>query len=201
MDDTNNIDNIRRIKEYVKRKKKESLILCLLLTIFCFANIILNMDLYKKVVFNSYSQINTLEDLKTDDKYVAVDLTKAKKENYLLEINEEKAQMYTLNLDGTNVLVVTTNNTIATDKVIVEKYDNESLTNDIRLKFSQKEYSDVTFSNLNVTKDKNVELAKIYTLFGFFILGLLLAIKNLIQVINPTKTHMYKKLYKSEYIK
>ena len=197
MDNTNNVDTIKKLKEYVKRKKKESLILCLLLTIFCFANIICNIDLYKKVVFNSYNAITSVEDLKKDDKFMTVDLTKAKKENYLIEINNEKAYIYTLNLNGTNVLVLINNNTLVTDKVVVEKYDNESLTGDIRLKFYEKEYHETTFSNINYVKDRNVELAKIYTLSAFFLLGLLFAIKNLIQVLNPTKTHMYKKLYKS----
>ena len=199
MNNENNLDNIRNIKEMVTRKKREGLILWLLITIFCFANIIINIDVYKNVVFNSYKQISSLEDIKKDDKFMTIDLTKAKKENYLLELNNDKANIYTLNLNGTNVLVVTTNNTIATDKVIVEKYDNESLTNDIRLKFPEKKYDGTTFSNINCNKDINIELGKIYTLFGFFILGLIFAIKNLIQMINPTKTKMYKKLYKKLY--
>lgn len=188
------MDNINSIKEYVKRKKKESFILWLLLTIFCFTNIIINIDLYKKVIFNSYDNLIKLEDLKKEYKYITVDLTKAKKENYLIEIDNKKAHIYTLNIEGENVLVVINDNTLVTDKVLVEKYDDDSLSNDIRLKFPNKEYQDITLSNINYNKDRKVDTYKFYTLLAFFILGLLFAIKNFIQVLRPTKCKMYKKL-------
>ena len=184
------------IKEMIVREKRYNVILYLILLMLCIFNIILNVDTYKKVLYDSYDKINKLEDINQNHRFMTFDLTNAKKENYIIDFNNEKLNIYTLNIDNQNILILLKNNTLITDKVTLQKFNNENIIKNIKLKFKDKNYYDVVFSNINYNFDRKIELYKIYILSFFIVISLILLVKNLIQMINPTNTSLYKRKIK-----
>ena len=191
------------IIDIVKRKKIEGLVCSVIIAIFCFINIILNMDVYKKVIFNEYSTINSIEDLNkaymNKERFLLINLKDANLEYYQLKSNNITANIYTLKLDDKNVLVTLKENTLITDKTEVEIAMDDQIIEDLKTKFDTKNYYNISLSNINYHRDKKVFLYKIYILFGLLFISLLSSIINTIFMLIPTKTLTYRKYIKKYY--
>ena len=187
------------IRQLTKRRIKENIFLSLLLLFFCITNIVVNINIYKKVLFGEYTMINSYSDLQkayeSQDKYLTVNLSKANLEHYKLE---NIANIYTLKLEN-NVLVFLKENTLLTDKVNVEIINNDSTVNDVLVKLNRNNYSDIVLSNINFNKDINFEKYKIYALAILCIISLLSVLINIIKNIKPEKTRYYKKIMRKYY--
>ena len=104
----------------VIKKKKESLMLSIVMIILCIISLIFFSSDYLKVLNNEYVNINnskSLDDaIKNKERYVSADLRKAKLEVYSLENkNKKKLNLYTLDFDNKKVMIFLRDNTIITD--------------------------------------------------------------------------------------
>lgn len=194
---------MKDIIDIVKRKKIEGLVCSVIIAIFCFTNILLNMDIYKKVIFNEYSTINSIEDLNkayiNKERFLLVNLKNADLEYYQLKSDNITANIYTLKLDDKNVLVTLKENTLITDKTEVEIALEDSTVEDLKTKFDTNNYYDISLSNINYNKDRKVYLYKIYILFVLLFISMISSIFNAIFTMIPNKTLTYQKYMKKYY--
>ena len=191
------------IKGLVKVKKQENIILSFILIFVCIINIVLNYNVYYKVITNNYLQINSFTELKNavrnKERFVSVDLRESQLEKYSLNNKKNTIDIYTLTIDNKNILVLLDTNTMITDKVNLEIIDSIAITDTIKDKLN-KDYYDKILSNTNYILNRNIELIKLYVVVLIFIISLINIIVNIIGLINPTKTHLYKKYNKKLYI-
>ena len=191
------------IKGLVKVKKQENIILSFILIFVCIINIVLNYNVYYKVITNNYLQINSFTELKNavrnKERFVSVDLRESQLEKYSLNNKKNTIDIYTLTIDNKNILVLLDTNTMITDKVNLEIIDSIDITDTIKDKLN-KDYYDKILSNTNYILNRNIELIKLYVVVLIFIISLINIIVNIIGLINPTKTHLYKKYNKKLYI-
>ena len=189
----------------VIKKKKESLILSVVMIILCIISLIFFSSDYLKVLNNEYVNINnskSLEDaIKNKERYVRADLRKAKLEVYSLENkNKKKLNLYTLDFDNKKVMIFLRDNTIITDKVYlnIESFDGNKKS--IKELLNSSDYYNVILSNENFTLNRNIDLTKMYVIYILIILSIVTIILDIYYINNPKKTNTYKKYMKKLYI-
>ena len=189
----------------VIKKKKESLMLSIVMIILCIISLIFFSSDYLKVLNNEYVNINNsklLEDaIKNKERYVSADLRDAKLETYSLENkNKKKLNLYTLDFDNKKVMIFLRDNTIITDKVYlnIESFDGNKKS--IKELLNNSDYYDVILSNENFILNRNIDLTKMYVIYILIILSIVTIILDIYYINNPKKTNTYKKYMKKLYI-
>lgn len=189
----------------VIKKKKESLILSIVMIILCIISLIFFSSDYLKVLNNEYVNINnskSLEDaIKNKERYVRADLRKAKLEVYSLENkNKKKLNLYTLDFDNKKVMIFLRDNTIITDKVYlnIESFDGNKKS--IKELLNNSDYYDAILSNENFILNRDIDLTKMYVIYILIILSIVTIILDIYYINNPKKTNTYKKYMKKLYI-
>lgn len=189
----------------VIKKKKESLILSVVMIILCIISLIFFSSDYLKVLNNEYVNINnskSLEDaIKNKERYVRSDLRKAKLEVYSLENkNKKKLNLYTLDFDNKKVMIFLRDNTIITDKVYlnIESFDGNKKS--IKELLNNSDYYDAILSNENFILNRDIDLTKMYVIYILIILSIVTIILDIYYINNPKKTNTYKKYMKKLYI-
>lgn len=189
----------------VIKKKKESLILSVVMIILCIISLIFFSSDYLKVLNNEYVNINnskSLEDaIKNKERYVSADLREAKLEVYSLENkNEKKFNLYTLDFDNKKVMIFLRDNTIITDKVYlnIESFDGNKKS--IKELLNNSDYYDAILSNENFILNRDIDLTKMYVIYILIILSIVTIILDIYYINNPKKTNTYKKYMKKLYI-
>lgn len=189
----------------VIKKKKESLMLSIVMIILCIISLIFFSSDYLKVLNNEYVNINnskSLEDaIKNKERYVSADLREATLEVYSLENkNEKKLNLYTLDFDNKKVMIFLRDNTIITDKVYlnIESFDGNKKS--IKELLNNSDYYDAILSNENFTLNRNIDLTKMYVIYILIILSIVTIILDIYYINNPKKTNTYKKYMKKLYI-
>lgn len=189
----------------VIKKKKESLMLSIVMIILCIISLIFFSSDYLKVLNNEYVNINNSKSLenaiKNKERYVRADLRKAKLEVYSLENkNEKKLNLYTLDFDNKKVMIFLRDNTIITDKVYlnIESFDGNKKS--IKELLNNSDYYDAILSNENFTLNRDIDLTKMYVIYILIILSIVTIILDIYYINNPKKTNTYKKYMKKLYI-
>ena len=189
----------------VIKKKKESLMLSIVMIILCIISLIFFSSDYLKVLNNEYVNINnskSLEDaIKNNERYVSVDLRDAKLETYSLENKKGKRlNLYTLDFDNKKVLIFLRDNTIITDKVYlnIESFDGNKKS--IKDLLNNSDYFDAILSNENFTLNRDIDLTKMYVIYILIILSIVTIMLDIYYINNPKKTNTYKKYMKKLYI-
>lgn len=189
----------------VIKKKKESLILSIVMIILCIISLIFFSSDYLKVLNNEYVNINNSKSLenaiKNKERYVRADLRKAKLEVYSLENkNEKKLNLYTLDFDNKKVMIFLRDNTIITDKVYlnIESFDGNKKS--IKELLNNSDYYDAILSNENFILNRDIDLTKMYVIYILIILSIVTIILDIYYINNPKKTNTYKKYMKKLYI-
>lgn len=189
----------------VIKKKKESLILSVVMIILCIISLIFFSSDYLKVLNNEYVNINnskSLEDaIKNKERYVRADLRKAKLEVYSLENKKGKRlNLYTLDFDNKKVMIFLRDNTIITNKVYlnIESFDGNKKS--IKDLLNNSDYYDAILSNENFTLNRDIDLTKMYVIYILIILSIVTIILDIYYINNPKKTNTYKKYMKKLYI-
>ena len=189
----------------VIKKKKESLMLSIVMIILCIISLIFFSSDYLKVLNNEYVNINnskSLEDaIKNKERYVSADLREAKLEVYSLENkNEKKLNLYTLDFDNKKVMIFLRDNTIITDKVYlnIESFDGNKKS--IKELLNNSDYYDAILSNENFILNRDIDLTKMYVIYILIILSIVTIILDIYYINNPKKTNTYKKYMKKLYI-
>lgn len=189
----------------VIKKKKESLILSIVMIILCIISLIFFSSDYLKVLNNEYVNINnskSLDDaIKNKERYVSADLREAKLEVYSLENkNKKKLNLYTLDFDNKKVMIFLRDNTIITDKVYlnIESFDGNKKS--IKELLNNSDYYDAILSNENFILNRDIDLTKMYVIYILIILSIVTIILDIYYINNPKKTNTYKKYMKKLYI-
>lgn len=189
----------------VIKKKKESLMLSIVMIILCIISLIFFSSDYLKVLNNEYVNVNnskSLDDaIKNKERYVSVDLRKAKLEVYSLENkNKKKLNLYTLDFDNKKVMIFLRDNTIITDKVYlnIESFDGNKKS--IKELLNNSDYYDAILSNENFILNRDIDLTKMYVIYILIILSIVTIILDIYYINNPKKTNTYKKYMKKLYI-
>ena len=189
----------------VIKKKKESLMLSIVMIILCIISLIFFSSDYLKVLNNEYVNINnskSLDDtIKNKERYVSADLRKAKLEVYSLENkNKKKLNLYTLDFDNKKVMIFLRDNTIITDKVYlnIESFDGNKKS--IKELLNNSDYYDAILSNENFILNRDIDLTKMYVIYILIILSIVTIILDIYYINNPKKTNTYKKYMKKLYI-
>lgn len=189
----------------VIKKKKESLILSVVMIILCIISLIFFSSDYLKVLNNEYVNINnskSLDDaIKNKERYVSVDLRKAKLEVYSLENkNKKKLNLYTLDFDNKKVMIFLRDNTIITDKVYLNIESPDGNKKSIKELLNDSDYYDAILSNENFILNRDIDLTKMYVIYILIILSIVTIILDIYYINNPKKTNTYKKYMKKLYI-
>ena len=189
----------------VIKKKKESLILSVVMIILCIISLIFFSSDYLKVLNNEYVNINnskSLEDaIKNKERYVSADLRDAKLETYSLENKKGKRlNLYTLDFDNKKVMIFLRDNTIITYKVYlnIESFDGNKKS--IKELLNNSDYYDAILSNENFILNRDIDLTKMYVIYILIILSIVTIILDIYYINNPKKTNTYKKYMKKLYI-
>ena len=189
----------------VIKKKKESLMLSIVMIILCIISLIFFSSDYLKVLNNEYVNINnskSLDDtIKNKERYVSADLRKAKLEVYSLENkNKKKLNLYTLDFDNKKIMIFLRDNTIITDKVYlnIESFDGNKKS--IKELLNNSDYYDAILSNENFILNRDIDLTKMYVIYILIILSIVTIILDIYYINNPKKTNTYKKYMKKLYI-
>lgn len=189
----------------VIKKKKESLMLSIVMIILCIISLIFFSSDYLKVLNNEYVNVNnskSLDDaIKNKERYVSADLRKSKLEVYSLENkNKKKLNLYTLDFDNKKVMIFLRDNTIITDKVYlnIESFDGNRKS--IKELLNNSDYYDAILSNENFILNRDIDLTKMYVIYILIILSIVTIILDIYYINNPKKTNTYKKYMKKLYI-
>lgn len=189
----------------VIKKKKESLMLSIVMIILCIISLIFFSSDYLKVLNNEYVNINnskSLEDaIKNNERYVSADLREAKLEVYSLENKKGKRlNLYTLDFDNKKVLIFLRDNTIITNKVYLNIESLDGNKKSIKDLLNNSDYYDAILSNENFTLNRDIDLTKMYVIYILIILSIVTIILDIYYINNPKKTNTYKKYMKKLYI-
>ena len=189
----------------VIKKKKESLMLSIVMIILCIISLIFFSSDYLKVLNNEYVNVNnskSLDDaIKNKERYVSAGLRKSKLEVYSLENkNKKKLNLYTLDFDNKKVMIFLRDNTIITDKVYlnIESFDGNKKS--IKELLNNSDYYDAILSNENFILNRDIDLTKMYVIYILIILSIVTIILDIYYINNPKKTNTYKKYMKKLYI-
>ena len=193
------------MKEYIeisRRGKMENIVLKFVIILFCLLTTILNSKLYM-CIFKGTNIINDRNSLlvlsNSNERFVTLDLTNAKLMKYQIISNEDdKINIYSLNIEGEDILVVLTENTALTNKVTLRQLDFDSNMKDIKEKLeyntNNKYFSNKYYSNINYMTDKKVISFKFYiTIILLLLCGLTMPI-DIYFYLKPEKTRCFKKL-------
>ena len=135
----------------------------------------------------------------SNERFVTLDLTNAKLMKYQIISNEDdKINIYSLNIEGEDILVALTENTALTNKVTLRQLDFDSNMKDIKEKLeyntNNKYFSNKYYSNINYMTDKKVISFKFYiTIILLLLCGLTMPI-DIYFYLKPEKTRCFKKL-------
>ena len=189
----------------VIKKKKESLMLSIVMIILCIISLIFFSSDYLKVLNNEYVNVNNSKSfddaIKNKERYVSADLRKSKLEVYSLENkNKKKLNLYTLDFDNKKVMIFLRDNTIITDKVYlnIESFDGNKKS--IKELLNNSDYYDAILSNENFILNRDIDLTKMYVIYILIILSIVTIILDIYYINNPKKTNTYKKYMKKLYI-
>ena len=190
----------------VIKKKKESLMLSIVMIILCIISLIFFSSDYLKVLNNEYVNINnskSLDDaIKNKERYVMMDLQNSNLEMYSLKgvKTKEQLNLYTVTYDDKKLMIFLRNNTALTSKVYlnIEALDGQKIS--IEKLLDNGEYYNKILSNENFTLNRNIDLIKMYVFVSLIILSIILIIFDIIYYKNPKKTIKYKKYMKKLYI-
>lgn len=195
------------VEELVVRNKKENLVLSFIIIIVCILSLMLNINNYFRVISSDYYNIKSINDLnvaiKNKERFISVDLRDAKLEMYSLkEFNEKEnfADIYTLDIEGNNILILLKPNTMITDEVSLEIFNDTKHTYQIKNKLKDINYNNKVLSNLEYNFDRNVELIKFYITVILLVISIINIIYNIYGMFNPNKTRLYKKYNKKLYM-
>ena len=193
------------MKEYIeisRRGKMENIVLKLVIILFFLLTTILNSKLYMSI-FKGTNIINDRNSLlvlsNSNERFVTLDLTNAKLMKYQIISNEDdKINIYSLNIEGEDILVALTENTALTNKVTLRQLDFDSNMKDIKEKLeyntNNKYFSNKYYSNINYMTDKKVISFKFYlTIILLLLCGLTMPI-DIYFYLKPEKTRCFKKL-------
>ena len=194
------------IEKMVIKRKKESIILGIIIIILCITFLILFSNDYLKILNNDFYHVSgrqTLEEaIKNKERYISVDLNHANLEIYSLDNKKEnkKLNLYTLNFDNKKIMIFLRNNTVITDNVYlnIESFDRYKLS--IKNLMNDKDYYNIILSNENFVLNRNIDLITIYIIYIILILSIIIIIFNIYYLNNPKKTYYYKKYMKKLYI-
>lgn len=187
------------IEKMVIKRKKESIILGIIIIILCITFLILFSNDYLKILNNDFYHVSgrqTLEEaIKNKERYISVDLNHANLEIYSLDNKKEnkKLNLYTLNFDNKKIMIFLRNNTVITDNVYlnIESFDRYKLS--IKNLMNDKDYYNIILSNENFVLNRNIDLITIYIIYIILILSIIIIIFNIYYLNNPKKTYYYKK--------
>lgn len=188
--------------EIVKRNKMQNLVLSFLLIVFCLVNLILNIDNYKSVITGEYNIINSIKDLKNakDKKvlFMYIDAKKAKLENYSLK-SDIKVNTYKVKINNKNIMLLLKENTLLNSKVPVQLIKSDDNIIDLKSKLETKYDDKYILSDINYLNDKKIYTYKVYILLGLLFISIISVFINLMGVLNPEKTLMYKFYNRNNY--
>ena len=190
----------------VIKKKKESLMLSIVMIILCIISLIFFSSDYLKVLNNEYVNVNnskSLDDaIKNKERYAVMDLQNSNLEMYSLKDikTNEQLNLYTLTYDNKKVMIFLRNNTALTSKVYlnIESLDGNKIS--IEKLLNNGEYYNKILTNENFTLNRNIDLIKMCVFVLLIILSIILIIFDIIYYKNPKKTIKYKKYMKKLYI-
>ena len=162
----------------------------------------LNSKLYMSIfkgtnIINDRNSLLVLSNSK--ERFVTFDLTNAKLMKYQIISNkDDKINIYSLNIEGEDILVALTENTALTNKVTLRQLDFDSNMKDIKEKLeyntNNKYFSIKYYSNINYMTDKKVISFKFYiTIILLLLCGLTMPI-DIYFYLKPEKTRCFKKL-------
>ena len=187
--------------ELVKRNKIQNLVLSFFILVFCLINIILNIDNYRSVITGECKTITSIKELKKakdrKDLFIFVDMKNAKLENYSLK-SDIKINTYTINLNKNNIIVLLKEDTLLTSKVPVQIIKENDNIKDLKSKIETKYEDDYILSDMNYVRERKINIYKTYILIGLFFISIISVLVNLIGVLNPEKTLLYK-IYNKNY--
>ena len=194
------------IEELRIRRKKENIVLNVIIIIICLISLIFFGNDFEKVLNNDYFIINSKESLeeaiKNKERYVMMDLQNSNLEMYSLKgvKTKEQLNLYTVTYDDKKLMIFLRNNTALTSKVYlnIEALDGQKIS--IEKLLDNGEYYNKILSNENFTLNRNIDLIKMYVFVSLIILSIILIIFDIIYYKNPKKTIKYKKYMKKLYI-
>ena len=160
--------------EIVKNKKRENILLDIIVTIFCIINLL---------VLNKYN------------KYMEIDVSNRKLMQYKFE---NLANIYEINLDGKKTLVLLNENTKLGKNIYVKKIKDNKELKEIKQKLGNN-FSSITLSNIDYDLDIKVEKYKLYTIVCIAFISIISLIVNLYGITKPEKTKYYKKISSKYY--
>ena len=191
---------MRDMLEIIKRAKRESIVLSLIIILFCLVNLILSMDFYKKLLIDDYTVVTDAKSLSNaiekNERYIYIDLSNANLEHYSISNEDNTANIYTLKYDDNYILVLLKENTIITNKTPVEIINDNYTTLDIKKKFEKVDYLKISLSNIEYKKDLFIEKVKLYLIICLLILSGISIIINFYGLLNPKKTISFKSYVK-----
>ncbi len=194
------------MKEIIKRKKMESLILNIIIIVVVTSTIILNSDNYKQIFMeeNLITSKETLNSaIKEDKRFVTVDLAKAKLTRFSIKNNSTNkilSNTYIVSYDDKVLIAFLKENTAITNKIKGEiiKPTNEELEiqNQLKQELKNENIVDICFSNVNYkTQEKIIKFKFIFSICIISLLTLF-SIFDIFYYIKPEKTRKYKKYIK-----
>ena len=194
------------IEELIIRRKKENIVLNVIIIIICLISLIFFGKDFEKVLYNDYFVINSKESLeeaiKNKERYVMMDLQNSNLEMYSLKDikTNEQLNLYTVTYDNKKVMIFLRNNTALTSKVYlnIESLDGNKIS--IEKLLNNGEYYNKILTNENFTLNRNIDLIKMCVFVLLIILSIILIIFDIIYYKNPKKTNTYKKYMKKLYI-
>lgn len=194
------------MKEIIKIKKIESLILNIIIIVVVISTIILNSDYYKQI-FTEENLITSKETLnnviKEDKRFATVDLAKAKLTRFSVKNNSKNKifyNTYTVSYDDKVLIVFLKENTAVTNKIKGEliKPTNEELEihNQLKQELKSDNILDICFSNVNYKTQEKIIRFKFLFSISIIIILFLFSILDIFYCINPENTRKYKKYIK-----
>lgn len=194
------------VEELVIKEKKKSIIFNVIIIILClFSFIVFNQE-YIKILKEDYFYINSLETLNyaidNNERFVSMDLSSASIKPYSLksEVLDKKLNLYIMSYDEKKIMIFLRDNTILTDKVYLCVKSFSKNEKSIKEIISDNDnFYDVILTNDDYTLNRNIELMKVFIFVFLIIISLLSIVFDIFGIINPKKTHMYKKYLKKLY--
>ena len=194
---------INDIEKLVKQENKENIILKIMLIIVCVITIIINYNDYSGV-FSSKSLINDKTSMEKSiintKNYVYVNLKDAKETRFTLENNKRIINIYEMEYDNKNMLVMLDKNTALTKKIegiLQNKKDSNLEAIKEKLKKENKDsFYDYYFTNVDYSKKEMIVKLKLYVTVGFIAVLLFGIIIDIIRILNPKKTFLFRKYHR-----
>lgn len=178
--------------EIIKYRKLENIILKIIIIVFCFLTIIINLNEYKSLFKNNTNIENSINE---NYRFVTLDLTPSKLISYsIIDNNENKVNFYTLELNDKILLIALKENTVITNKVEGELKDYDKYVNVIKNKYNEngKLIEEKYFSNVSYNTNKKIVEIKFYFTIILLIIIILTLPFDIFIYINPKKSKKFK---------